>query len=309
MAAITFAGGTLERASEKRANEAWVRATREDPRARAVVASGRGVLLDGERPQPGADAWAAPVGDPLRPRLVELDDREPILLGIAGDGTPLWALEAQESDGELTGLREAAPLLSDSDAGLLAHAQQLLHWRRTHRFCGTCGRPTEPREAGHVRACPEGHLNHPRTDPVVIMLVVDPAHDRVLLGRQPSWPAGRYSALAGFVEPGESLEAAVAREVREEARVDVEDVRYRASQPWPFPANLMLGFEATWSAGEVRPDEDELEDARWFTRDELRAAADGDDGSSLLLPPPLAIARRLIDGWLERPAPADAAGA
>jgi NAD+ diphosphatase len=124
------------------------------------------------------------------------------------------------------------------------------------------------------------------------MLVVDPQRDSVLLGRQPSWPPGRYSALAGFVEPGETLEAAVAREVFEEARVRVSDVRYRESQPWPFPANLMLGFEATYADGEVSTDEDELEDARWFTRAEI----EGETG--LLLPPPLAIARRLIDGWL-----------
>ncbi|MEA2295684.1 MAG: diphosphatase [Solirubrobacteraceae bacterium] len=297
MAAITFAGGNLDRATDRRADAEWVLAARSDPRARAVVASSHGVLLDGAAPQPGADAWAAGVGDALRPWLVELDDREAILLGLTADGTPLWAVEAAGEE-DLTGLREAAPLLSAADAGLLAHAQQLLHWRRTHRFCGTCGHPTEPREAGHVRVCDNGHQIHPRTDPVVIMLVVDPERDRVLLGRQPSWPAGRYSALAGFVEPGETLEAAVAREVREEARVDVSDVRYCASQPWPFPANLMLGFEATWTAGEVRADEAELEDARWFTRGELEAAAREDPGCVLLLPPPLAIARRLIDEWL-----------
>jgi len=124
------------------------------------------------------------------------------------------------------------------------------------------------------------------------MLVVDPERDRVLLGRQPTWPAGRYSALAGFVEPGESLESAVAREVFEEAGVRVSDVRYRESQPWPFPANLMLGFVATYADGEVRAGEAELEDARWFTRAEL----EGENG--VLLPPPLAIARRLIDSWL-----------
>jgi NAD+ diphosphatase len=285
MAAITFAGGTLDRASDRRTDVAWVERARNDPRARAVAAGRGGVLLDD--------------GEPPRPLLVEPGDREAILLGVTRDGTPLWAVDASEDEAaRLTGLREAAPRLTDADAGLLAHAQQLLHWRRTHRFCGTCGRPTAAQEAGHVRVCENGHHIHPRTDPVVIMLVVDPEHDRVLLGRQPSWPEGRYSALAGFVEPGETLEAAVAREVLEEARVTVSDVRYRASQPWPFPANLMLGFEATWSAGEVRPDEDELEDARWFTRGELEAAAREDPGSAIALPPPLAIARRLIDAWL-----------
>jgi NAD+ diphosphatase len=294
---ITFAGGTLDRAAERRADEAWVEAARTDPRARAVVAGRHGVLLDGDAPEPGADAWDAGRGGPLTPRLTALDDREPILLGLLPDGAPLWVLEATE-DERLVGLREAAPLVSDADAGLLAHAQQLVHWRRTHRFCGTCGEPTAAREAGHVRVCPNGHQSHPRTDPVVIMLVVDRERDRVLLGRQPTWPPGRYSALAGFVEPGETLEAAVAREVREEVHVEVTHVRYRSSQPWPFPANLMLGFEADYAGGEAVADATELEDARWFGRAELGAAARGDEGSPLLLPPPLAIARRLIDGWL-----------
>jgi NAD+ diphosphatase len=162
------------------------------------------------------------------------------------------------------------------------------------------------REGGHVRVCENQHQHHPRTDPVVIMLVTD--GDRALLGRQPSWPAGRYSALAGFVEPGEALETAVAREVREEAGVEVRDVRYVASQPWPFPVSLMLGFHATYASGEPAPGDAELEDVRWFTRDELAVAArddiawiDGVGGGQadrLLVPPRLAIARHLLDRWL-----------
>jgi NAD+ diphosphatase len=145
-------------------------------------------------------------------------------------------------------------------------------------------------EAGHVRACPAcGAQHHPRTDPVVIMLVS--RGDEVLLGRQASWPEGRYSALAGFVEPGESLEEAVAREVHEESGVCVRDVRYRSSQPWPFPASLMLGFHAAWAAGEPEVLDGELEAVGWFARDDLR------DGS-VLLPPPQAIARSLVDEWL-----------
>jgi NAD+ diphosphatase len=131
---------------------------------------------------------------------------------------------------------------------------------------------------------------------VVIMLVVD--GDRALLGRQARWPTGRYSALAGFVEPGESLEEAVAREVREEAGVDVGEVRYRASQPWPFPASLMIGFQAEYVSGEPAADDLELEDARWFTRDEMLTAAASDAEEWLLLPPRIAIARRLVDAWL-----------
>ncbi len=151
-------------------------------------------------------------------------------------------------------------------------------------------------DAGYLRRCPNcGASHHPRTDPVVIMLVVD--RDRVLLGRQASWPQRRYSALAGFVEPGESLEEAVAREVAEESGVEVRDVRYIASQPWPFPASLMLGFIAEWAGGTPAVRDDELEDVRWFTREEVREAAA--ERGPLLLPAPVAIARRLLDVWLD----------
>jgi NAD+ diphosphatase len=295
---ITFAGGTLDRASDRRTDEGWLAGLRADGRSRAIVVGAPGARLDGEVPAAGDGWYTAAVGDPLAPALHPLDEREPIFLGVLGDGAPLWAVDARE-DEPLTGLREAAPLLSDADAGLLAYAQQMVHWRRTHRFCGTCGRPTQAREGGHLRVCEEGHQIHPRTDPVVIMLVTD-GDERALLGRQAVWPPRRYSALAGFVEPGEALEAAVAREVFEEAGVRVTDVRYRASQPWPFPASLMLGFEATWAGGEIAADEHELEDARWFTRAELQAGAEERDDAPALLPPPLAIARRLIDLWLAR---------
>jgi NAD+ diphosphatase len=261
---ITFAGGTLDRAAHRRTDAAWLEEMSAD--ALAVVGGRGGVRLE----------------------LEPLDDRDGVFLGVRDDGVALWAVEAGEDD-ELTDLRASAPALPDADAGLFAYAQSLLHWHRTHRFCGRCGEPLRPIEAGFARVCAREHVVHPRTDPVAIMLVVD--DDRALLGRQPHWPEGRYSALAGFVEPGESLEAAVRREVREESGVEVGEVRYRASQPWPFPASLMIGFEADYAGGSVRADEDELEDARWFSREEL---ADGD----LILPPRMAIARRLIEAWL-----------
>jgi NAD+ diphosphatase len=260
---ITFAGGTLDRAAHRRTDESWLAESRAD--ALAVVAGRDGVRVE----------------------LEPLDGREGVFLGVRDDGVALWAVE---SDEDLQDLRGLAPDLPDADAGLLAYAQSLLHWHRTHRFCGRCAAPLRSIEAGFARVCENDHVVHPRTDPVVIMVVVD--SDRVLLGRQPHWPQGRYSALAGFVEPGESLEAAVAREVREEANVEVGEIRYRASQPWPFPAQLMIGFQAEYAGGTVHADENELEDARWFTREEME---DGD----LILPPRMAIARRLIDLWLQ----------
>lgn len=233
-----------------------------------------------------------------------------VLLGLDRDRS-VWARPAAAGGDELatlTELRGAALTMAQADAGLFAYAAAMLHWHRTHRFCGTCGEPMTAGEAGHVRRCPNGHSSHPRTDPVVIMLVVDTPGDRVLLGRQPSWPPRRFSALAGFVEPGEALEQAVARECAEEAGVEVGEVRYVASQPWPFPANLMLGFEAEWAGGEARVVDQELDDVRWFSRAELAEAAASDVAwepdtpvtGALLLPPRLAIARHLVDGWLAR---------
>jgi NAD+ diphosphatase len=266
-----------------RADDAWLAATLKDPAARAIV-----VGRHGAHPEP-----------------LPLDGTPPsdaILLGVDDEG-PLFAIEREGV--ELTGLRDLATSLPARELGLVAYASALANWARVTRFCGICGERTEPREAGHVRVCPNGHQHHPRTDPVVIMLVVD--GDRVLLGRQATWPAGRYSALAGFVEPGERLEDAVAREVLEESGLLVEDVRYVASQPWPFPVSLMLGFEATYAGGELGAGTDEeLEDVRWFSRDEVAGALSGDsrwiDGEGtdrLMVPPPTAIARLLLDRWVD----------
>jgi NAD+ diphosphatase len=211
-------------------------------------------------------------------------------------------VESARAAATVAGIRDAAARLGADDAGLVAYATAMLNWHRRHGFCANCGAATAIGEAGHVRTCPGcGAAHHPRTDPVVIMLVRDGA-GRVLLGRQPTWPTGRYSALAGFVEPGESLEAAVAREVLEESGVAVDGVRYASSQPWPFPVSLMLGFYARHAGGEPIAADGELEDVRWFTRGEVVAAIAGEGW--LVLPPPVAIARRLIDGWLAGATPA-----
>jgi len=280
----TFAGAALDRASARRRDPDWLARAAADPASRALVTV-RGELVLGA----GAAPLEVPVG-----AVAPLEGTAPVLLGLR-DGHALFAVEAAgpPDGGRLASLREVAPALSQAEGGAIAYATALGNWHRTHRFCAACGAPTEVRDAGFRRSCPACGADHfPRTDPVVIMLVADPAADRVLLGRQAAWPPGRYSCLAGFVEPGEALEEAVAREVAEEADVAVGDVRYHSSQPWPFPASLMLGFTCRYAGGEPRVGDGELEDVRWFTRSQLVA---GD----ALLPSPHAIARRLIDDWLE----------
>jgi NAD+ diphosphatase len=193
-----------------------------------------------------------------------------------------------------SGLRELGADLDDLGAGLLTTAVALAQWHASHPRCPRCGTPTDSVRGGWTRLCPQDGSEHwPRVDPAVIMLVHD-GGDRCVLGRQPSWPAGRYSILAGFVEPGESAEAAVAREVAEEVGVAVTDVRYAASQPWPFPSSLMVGFFARVTGDPtLRVDSTELDDARWFSREEIRRR-DGLRG----LPPPVSIANRIITDWL-----------
>jgi NAD+ diphosphatase len=308
---IPFGGAIHDRAGLRRVDEDWVAAARADPASTLVVLTREGALVAGDVGDMGPDDWYAIRGDRLTAARLRVTGGIPddaILLGATPRGHGVFALDrlpdtaVRPDDVSPLDLRAAAALLPPADAGLLAQANALLHWHRTTRFCGICGQPTQAREAGHMRACPEGHQHHPRTDPVVIMLVVDRAADRVLMGRQPAWPKNRYSALAGFVEPGEALEAAVAREVMEEAQVSVSGVHYIASQPWPFPASLMLGFEADWAGGEAQVGDDELEDVRWFTRADVLQAVTAErerlTDVPLLLPPPLAIARHLVDHWL-----------
>ena len=193
------------------------------------------------------------------------------------------------------GLREAAALLNDRDAGLFTHAVALANWHATHTHCPRCGTPTLTIAAGHAQRCPaDGSEHFPRVDPAVIMLVTDP-DDRCLLARNRRWPERRVSILAGFVEPGESAEQAVAREVEEETAIVISRVRYVGSQPWPMPQSLMLGFRAE-AAGDLdlRVDEDEIAEAHWYSREELRGAL---AAREILLPPPVSIAHRLIESW------------
>lgn len=239
----------------------------------------------------GAPA-SAPPDTPIRPP-------EAYYLGSDADGE--WfalpiAPNAAPPRGRLGGLRDIGADLDDRDAGLVTHAVALQNWHLRHTHCPRCGALTETREGGHLRVCTvDGSQHFPRTDPAVIMLITDPDETQALLGRQPSWPAGRYSCLAGFVEAGESAEQAVARESAEEAGIHVTNVRYVASQPWPFPASLMIGYRGTADPTEpIDVSSDELDDARWFPRAEIEDAV----ARGLLLPPPVSIARHMVDLWL-----------
>jgi NADH pyrophosphatase NudC (nudix superfamily) len=243
-----------------------------------------------------------------RPRLHLLDaadapDGERLYLGRDADG-PVFAVSGplpRKLGARPLGLREVGALLGDRDAGLLVHAVGLANWHATHPHCARCGAPTEVVRGGSVRRCSaDGSEHFPRTDPAMIVLVHD-GGERCVLGRQAAWPAGRFSTLAGFVEPGESAEQAVVREVAEETGLVVDEVAYVASQPWPFPSSLMLGFRARCAGDAVpRPVDGELEDARWFTRAELRAAQTwGARGGGLQLPSSVSIAALLIAQWLQ----------
>ncbi|MCP2336457.1 NAD(+) diphosphatase [Actinomadura rupiterrae] len=290
---LALARGTLDRAGERRSDEAFLDAAWNDPRTRVLV------LRDGE-----VNAIIDP--DPALVLLPPADappgDR--YFLGLDEDGTayfavtgPLPAVEGARA----AGLRRIGALLPDRDSGLLTHAVALEHWHRSNLYCPRCGTKTEMRQAGHVRHCPnDGTDQFPRLDPAVIMMVTD-QDDRLLLARGPQWPADRRSILAGFVEPGESLEQAVAREVHEEVGLAVEDVRYLGSQPWPLPQSLMIGFMARADGTlPLVPDPAEICDPGWYTRDELTEAI---EAGRIVAPGPLSIAAQLIMRWYGGPLP------
>ncbi|WGL51452.1 NAD(+) diphosphatase [Nocardioides sp. BP30] len=274
-----------DRASARRADTDWIDDRWADPATRVIVMAGTRI-----RPVDGAIAWVSPAEAPAGARL---------MLGIR-DGVAHFAVvtpEQSATDAWLP-LRSLLPDLSAEEAPLILHAVGLAEWLRATRFCARCGLPLDPVKEGHELLCGNGHTTFPRTDPAVIMLIThgEPGavDERCLLGRHPHWPAGRFSTLAGFCEPGESLEDAVRREVREETGVEVADVTYFGNQPWPLPASLMLGFTGVAATTDIVCDVDEIEEAGWFTRAELRAGA---ASGELVLPGGVSISRSLIEAW------------
>jgi NAD+ diphosphatase len=282
-----YADPAFERAALRRKDAAWLAARRRDPRTRVVTLHGLDPVVDGSAAPRLRLTALAELGETL-------GDDAPFLGEHHGVAVFVRTIDAAHpAAGAAVALRRVGPVLPADEAALAAYARALRYWHDTHGFCSACGGRTRVEEAGHARACGAcGRTVFPRTDPAVIVLVACDEH--CLLGRSPRLPAGMYSTLAGFVEPGESLEDTVRREIREEAGVDVTGLAYRSSQPWPFPASLMLGFHATAAARTLAFEDDELEDARWFHRRELV------DPSSrpVALPAPDSIARWLIESWL-----------
>ena len=294
-----FAGNPLDRADAQRRDHGWLAAAEQDPSSRFLPFYNLDVLLAGG----GALGWMP--GSTIRWLDVDVP---PVFLGIA-EGIPHFALDVSELEQPARELglengwrfedcRMAAMYMPAHETGIVAQARAQLGWHSSHRFCSKCGAPTEQRKGGHVRCCLQCDAEHfPRTDPVAIMAIHD--NGRCLLG-QPKGPLvrmGMYSALAGFIDQGESIEEAVRREVREEAGIEVGEVRYHSSQPWPFPSSLMIGCLGRATSAEISIDDEEMADVRWFTRAEVSAALDNEN-PDLKVPGPLAIAHHLIKSWV-----------
>jgi NAD+ diphosphatase len=289
---LALARGTVDRITKRRTDQDWIDAAWKDPRTRVLVVHDGSALVRGDDELVFLSPEEAPAGTRF-------------LLGEDTDGIVYFGISAPlTANGpgvRVASLREVGAVLPDRDAGLLTHAVALANWHDTHVRCPLDGTPTIPDAAGHSTRCPTDGTEHfPRTDPAVIMLVTDP-EDRCLLARNAAWPGRRVSILAGFVEPGESAEQAVIREVAEETGIIVTNVRYLGSQPWPMPRSLMLGFRADAPAGQViTVDPEELAEARWWSRTDLLAAL---RAGELALPPSVSIARHIIEAWYGGPLP------
>ncbi|MFF4774075.1 NAD(+) diphosphatase [Microtetraspora fusca] len=297
MGPLLLSRGVVDRSAALRNDEDWLRRVWAEETTRVLLVH-EGRTLVRSRGTETSLTLMSPAEAPEGPRY---------LLGVDAAGVPYFAVKTLLPDeitdgpapedgpyGAPMGLRRAGALLDDRDAGLFVYAVALEAWHAGHEHCPRCGSRTDVAASGHVRVCPDDGSQHfPRVDPAVIMLVHD-ENDRALLARGPQWPEGRMSVLAGFVEPGEALEQAVVREVLEEVGVVATDARYMGSQPWPFPRSLMVGFFARALTTELRPDAEEIAEARWWTREELGAAV---RSGELGLPSQLSIARRLIETW------------
>jgi NAD+ diphosphatase len=296
-----FVSEPLERLTDKRSDSGWLKhQLKKDDTRLLLLWRGKNLLQATNPPKPAlltlSDIDATKVNSD---RFLLLGTQNGIVhyaldLPAENDQIP----EKFSSHGVFKDLRMVGALLDAGVGAILAYARGLTYWHRHHRFCGLCGRPTKIAEAGHLMTCSDpdcGHKQFPRTDPAIITIIHDQKH--CLLGRQAGWPKGIYATIAGFVEPGESLEAAVAREVKEETGVEVESVTYHSSQPWPFPCSIMLGFSAKARTTAICSGDNELEDARWFSRPEI---INGLEKGTLKLPSMISISYRLIEHWFDQ---------
>ncbi|WP_238173382.1 NAD(+) diphosphatase [Kribbella speibonae] len=289
---LALSRSVLDRAADRRRDDDWLEKAWAAPETQVVVVAGDKIQVVDDR---SALRFVRPSEAPEGIRIFLGIDRESGA-GMTAEGRAVFGvLVSGEGDESYGGLRELGAVLNDREAGIAVHLIGLSNWHAVYTHCGNCGEHTEVVEAGHVRRCPGCGLSHfPRSDPAIIVLVTDD-QDRALLGRNEAWPEGRYSTLAGFVEPGESLEAAVRREVLEETGVIVgPEVEYAGSQPWPLPASLMLGFYAKATNFDIDVDQDEIAEAKWFTREDLRVLV---EAGTMALPGAISISRRLIEGW------------
>ncbi len=296
-----FAANPLDRAETQRRDEGWISDQARNPYSKFLPFKDLNVLLAGD--SGSRLAWLSIIN------LPQVSPVEPVLLGLQS-GAAHFAVDITQNDAAATAIaakpalrfedcRAAGELLSAREAGIVAQARAQLDWHNRHGYCSVCGKPTQKRRGGQTRRCPDCGAQHfPRTDPVIITVVADRANDRCLLGQS----RGRlsrmrmYSALAGFMDQGEAIEEAVAREVMEEAGIRVKSVRYHSSQPWPFPSSLMIGCIAEAATTDIHMDAEEMTDVQWFTRAEVLAALEG-KSETLALPGPIAIAHHLIKAW------------
>ena len=295
-----FTASPLDRAADRRRDEQWLAAQQDDPTTRFLPLWQLKHLVTREPSfgpiflSPQERCARIDIAEP--PTFLGLDENRAyfsVNVPAPADSPPDSLVEL----GQFRDLRQVAALLDAPVAAILAHARAMAYWHQRHRFCGDCGSATVSREGGYLRVCSNaqcGQHHFPRSDPAIIVLVE--SGERCLLGRKPSWPEGQYSTIAGFVEPGECIEDAVIREVGEETGVRVGEMHYQSSQPWPFPSSLMLGFRARATDSTIRVDRDELQDARWFTREQIRS---GLTEKSLRLPPNISVSYRLIEGWFD----------
>ncbi|WP_238164129.1 NAD(+) diphosphatase [Kribbella pittospori] len=289
---LALSRSVLDRAADRRRDDDWLDKAWAAPDTQVAVAIGDKLLANSDRT---ALRLVSPAEAPEGTRIFLGIDRESGA-GQTADGRAVFGVLADgEADESYAGLRELGAVLNDREAGIAVNLIGLANWHAVHTHCANCGEHTVVVEAGHVRDCPACGAHHfPRSDPAIIVLVTDD-QDRALLGRNGAWPEGRYSTLAGFVEPGESLEAAVRREVLEETGVIVgPEIEYAGSQPWPLPSSLMLGFYAKAASTDIEVDADEIAEAKWFTREDLRALV---EAGTMALPGSISISRRLIEGW------------